>query len=46
MTVFIIFRISIFAVGNRALDGVIIPAVLGGGVTPTCVVSGEGSDLR
>ena len=36
MTVFIKWRISTLAVGRRALDGVMIPAVLGGGVTPTC----------
>ena len=35
MTVFIMFRISILAFGSSAFDGVMMPAVLGGGVTPT-----------
>ena len=35
MTVFISSRISILHDGRMALAGVTIPAVLGGGVTPT-----------
>ena len=35
MTVFTKWRISILAVGSKALEGVMIPAVLGGGFTPT-----------